>query len=149
MCERRENGGRKEKEDRNSEDEEEVGDSQENTMNTRVTSTENQTFISITTDFFVPYKFSFYRIKRAVTGRRCIAVVREVVKESWLTRLTHLCTLQYLLHEMTRRTVVDGDNEFKSRIPEVSLSRFLSELHPCKLSSFRSMRPWVSFGSRR
>ena len=73
MCERRQNGGRKGKEDRNSEDEDEAGDSQENTMNTGVTSTENQTFISITTNTFV-YNPAFYRNKEDRNyGRRRFA----------------------------------------------------------------------------
>ena len=124
MCERRPNGGRKGKEDRNSEDEEEARDSHENTMNTGVTSTENQNFISITIDFF-RYKFFFYRNKRAVMGRRRIVAVREVIKGLWLTGLTHLRVLQYSLHEMTRQTTDDGDSDFKSQILEISLSRIL------------------------
>ena len=55
------------------------GDIGKNTMNTGVTSTENQTFISITTDF-VLYKFLFYRNKRAVTGKRHIAAVQDVIE---------------------------------------------------------------------
>ena len=83
----------------------------------------------------------FIENKRAVTGRRCIAAVREVIEGSWLTGLTHLHALQYSPHEMTRRTVADGNSDFKSRIPEISLSWFSSELHPCGWSSFRSTGP--------
>ena len=96
--------------------------------------------LSKTSDF-VPYKFLFYRNKRAVTRRRRIAAVREVIEESWLTGLTHLRVLQYSLHEMTRRSVADSDSDFKSRIPKISLSRFSYELHPCRLSLLRSTRP--------
>ena len=79
MCERRQNGGRKGKEDRNSEDEEEAGDSQENTMNTGVTNTENQTFISITTSPLYFLHLLFYRVGEEERGTKGCAALAGAV----------------------------------------------------------------------